>query len=181
MENRRAFHSSPLTVKEAVVFEAAPAEECVEGVQRLLPLHRLGIGAVDVGCALWGERIGVWHLCELSVPGSEKRGKSAFQGNVSIEKMQTDMRNSTQCSIIAYTGKESKQKQKRLNTCICGLPWWLSDKRTGLPMQESWVSWIWCLGWEDPLENEMAPHSSIPAWRIPWTEEPGGQQSMGVT
>ena len=59
MENRRAFHSSPLTVKEAVVFEAAPAEECVEGVQRLLPLHRLGIGAVDVGCALWGERIGV--------------------------------------------------------------------------------------------------------------------------
>ena len=46
-------------MKEAVVFEAAPAEECVEGVQRLLPLHRLGIGAVDVGCALWGERIGV--------------------------------------------------------------------------------------------------------------------------
>lgn len=59
MENRRAFQSSPLTVKEAVVFEAAPAEECVEGVQRLFPLHRLGVGAVDVGCALRGERIGV--------------------------------------------------------------------------------------------------------------------------
>ena len=54
MENRRAFQSSPLTVKEAVVFEAAPAEECVEGVQRLFPLHRLGVGAVDVGCALRG-------------------------------------------------------------------------------------------------------------------------------
>ena len=35
------------------------------------------------------------------------------------------------------------------------------------------------LGQEDPLEEEMAPHSSILAWRIPWTEEPGGLQSMG--
>ena len=35
------------------------------------------------------------------------------------------------------------------------------------------------LGWEDPLEKEMANHSSIIAWRIPWTEEPGGLQSIG--
>ena len=35
------------------------------------------------------------------------------------------------------------------------------------------------LGWEDPLEEEMATHSSIPAWEIPWTEELGGLQSMG--
>ena len=45
-------------------------------------------------------------------------------------------------------------------------------------MQETWVQ---SLGWEDPLEKEMATHSSIPAWRIPWTEEPGGLQSMEVT
>lgn len=63
MENRRAFQSSPLTVKEAVIFKAAPAKEGVEGVQRLLPLHRLGIGAIDVGCALRGKCIGVRHLC----------------------------------------------------------------------------------------------------------------------
>ena len=37
-------------------------------------------------------------------------------------------------------------------------------------MQETWVR---SLAWEDPLENEMATHSSILAWRIPWTEEPG--------
>ena len=37
------------------------------------------------------------------------------------------------------------------------------------------------LGWEDPLEKEMATHSSILAWRIPWTEEPGRLQSTGVT
>ena len=36
------------------------------------------------------------------------------------------------------------------------------------------------LGWEDPLEKEMTTHSSILAWRIPWTEEPGGLQSVGV-
>ena len=37
---------------------------------------------------------------------------------------------------------------------------------------------LWSLGWEDPLEQEMASHSSILAWRIPWTEKPGGLQSM---
>ena len=36
------------------------------------------------------------------------------------------------------------------------------------------------LGWEDPLEKGMATHSSILAWRIPWTEEPGGLQAMGL-
>ena len=43
-------------------------------------------------------------------------------------------------------------------------------------MQETWVQF---LGQEDPLEKEMATHSSILAWRIPWTKEPGGIQSMG--
>ena len=40
-------------------------------------------------------------------------------------------------------------------------------------------SWVRSRGWEDPLEKEMAPHSSTLAWKIPWTEEPGGLQSMG--
>ena len=39
--------------------------------------------------------------------------------------------------------------------------------------------WIQSLGWEDPLEKRMATHSSILSWRIPWTEEPGGLQSIG--
>ena len=41
--------------------------------------------------------------------------------------------------------------------------------------------WIQCLGWEDPLEEGMATHSSILAWRISWTGEAGGLQSMGLT
>ena len=64
------------------------------------------------------------------------------------------------------------------------------------PLQFSWVSlvaqmvknppavWEACvrsLGWEDPLEKGKATYSSVLAWRIPWTEEPHGLQSMGVT
>ena len=45
-----------------------------------------------------------------------------------------------------------------------------------LAMQETWVR---SLGWEDPLEKQMATHSSTLAWKIPWTEEPGRLQSMG--
>ena len=44
-------------------------------------------------------------------------------------------------------------------------------------MQEIWVL---SLIWEDPLEKRMATHFSILAWRIPWTEEPGGLQSIGL-
>ena len=40
-------------------------------------------------------------------------------------------------------------------------------------------TWVRSLGWEDPLEKEMATHSSILAWRIPWMKEPGGLQSTG--
>ena len=44
-------------------------------------------------------------------------------------------------------------------------------------MQEE--TWVRFLGWEDSLEKKKATHSNIPVWRIPWTGEPGGLQSMG--
>ena len=50
------------------------------------------------------------------------------------------------------------------------------DEFMGVPMQEMLV---WSLGQEDPLEEGMTIHSSILAWRIPWTEEPGRLQSRG--
>ena len=43
-----------------------------------------------------------------------------------------------------------------------------------------WEVWVWSLGWEYPLKKEMAAHSSILVWEIPWTEEPDGLQSMGL-
>ena len=43
-----------------------------------------------------------------------------------------------------------------------------------------WETWVRSLGWEVPLKKEMATHSSIHAWKIPWAEEPGRLQSMGL-
>ena len=59
----------------------------------------------------------------------------------------------------------------------CPLTSLVAQRIKHLPaMQETRIR---SLGWEDPLEKEMATHSSILAWRIPWTEEPGGLQSTG--
>ena len=60
-------------------------------------------------------------------------------------------------------------------------PWWASlvaQMVKRLPAM--WQTWVRSLGWEDPLEKGMATHSSILAWRISWTEEPGGLQLMGL-
>ena len=56
-----------------------------------------------------------------------------------------------------------------------GVPWWLSGKESTCRAE----TWVQSLGLENPLEKEMETHSSILAWKIPWTEEPGGLQSMG--
>ena len=52
-----------------------------------------------------------------------------------------------------------------------------SDGKASAAMRETRV---WFLGWEDPVEKVMAPHSSTLAWKIPWTEEPGRLQSVGL-
>ena len=48
------------------------------------------------------------------------------------------------------------------------------------PAIQELKTWVWSLGWEDPLEEGMTTHSSILTWRIPWTEEPGRLQSIGL-
>ena len=50
-------------------------------------------------------------------------------------------------------------------------------KKKNLPAK--WEIWVHFLGQEDPLEEEMATHSSVLAWRIKWTKKPGGLQAMG--
>ena len=59
---------------------------------------------------------------------------------------------------------------------LMGLSWWAQMVKNMFAIQKTQV---WSLGQEDPLEKGMATHSSILALRIPWTEEPGGLQSMG--
>ena len=58
---------------------------------------------------------------------------------------------------------------------LLGLPWWLRWKESACTVEDQ----VQSLGWEDPPEKEMATHSSILAWSIPWTGEPSGLQSMG--
>ena len=60
--------------------------------------------------------------------------------------------------------------------CVC-LSW--LELNLFLPMFHLRETWVRSLGWEDPLEKEMATHSSLLAWRIPRTEEPGRLQSTG--
>ena len=62
-----------------------------------------------------------------------------------------------------------------------GLPFFCPSlvAQTVKPLSTMWETWVRSLGREDPLEKEMATHSSILAWKIPWTEEPGRLHSMG--
>jgi len=70
--------------------------------------------------------------------------------------------------------------------CVCFIPvlYWASQVaqwlRVLLPVQVTQETRVCSLGWEDPLEKEIAAPSSIIAWKIPWIEEPGGLQYMGL-
>ena len=83
------------------------------------------------------------------------------------------------CSHLLIRKREEKN-QYTLQFAIIYIVNWASlvaqSVKNQLAMQETWVRF---LGREDPLEKEMAIHSSILAWKIPWTKEPGRLQSMG--
>ena len=81
---------------------------------------------------------------------------------------------------MCVTGKNKSDSTWYLFHCLClGLPQWLSSKEPTCK-QETQKTQVWTLGHEDPLEEEMAPHSSILAWKSPWTAKPGGLQSKGL-
>ena len=69
-----------------------------------------------------------------------------------------------------------------LNKCRTdhGLPSWRSGKESTRQCRRCRKTRVWSLGREDSLKEKMAAHSSILAWKIPWIEEPGGLQSMGL-
>ena len=79
-------------------------------------------------------------------------------------------------TLVPSLGREDPlEKGTATHSSILGFPWWQTVKNLPV-MQETWVQF---LDWEDPLEKGTATHSSTLAWRILWTEEPGGLQSMG--
>ena len=83
------------------------------------------------------------------------------------------------CTISLFRRDVEKLTQITvIHVLILGFP---SDSEVKKPpvKQETQETWVRSLAREDPLEEGMATHSNILAWRIPWTEEPGGLQSMG--
>ena len=78
--------------------------------------------------------------------------------------------------VISHNKNIKTIKNKYIYICITGASLVAQTVKNPPAMQKTWVQ---SLGWKDPLEKGMAVHSSILAWRIPWTEEPGGLQSTG--
>ena len=78
--------------------------------------------------------------------------------------------------MVLYLVTGSLKRWLRWNGASLVAHWY----RICLPMHETQEIWLQFLDREDPLEKEMATHSSILAWEIPWTEDPGGLQSMGL-
>ena len=79
-------------------------------------------------------------------------------------------------TLVQFLGQDIFWRSERLPTPVfLGFPGGSDDKESACSVGD----WVQSLGWEDPLEEGTATHSSILAWRIPYTEEPGGLQSMG--
>ena len=121
-------------------------------------------------------------------------GRSHGEGNVNSLQYSCLRKSLEQRSRVGYSAndcKESGTTEWRSTAMLTFLPFYVSKSQLWLvgklfpvaqgvknllPMQETWV---WPLGQEVPLEKGMAIHSNILAWRIPWTEEPGGLLSKG--
>ena len=76
------------------------------------------------------------------------------------------------CIFLFFTGEFSIVSKTGPQTSL------VAQMVKNLPMMQE--TQVWSLGLEDPLEKGIATHSNILAWKIPWTEEPGGLQSMGL-
>ena len=84
--------------------------------------------------------------------------------------------------ILIYTFKNyySSLSFKKLKPIFLGVEVWSSLVAQSVKdLPKMWETQVRSLGWKDPLEKKTATHSSILAWKIPWTEEPGGLQSIG--
>ena len=74
---------------------------------------------------------------------------------------------------------ETWERKEGSYTCVYGLPWWFSRKESICLQCRRWEMWVWSMAGEDPLEEEVATHFSILAWKIPRAEEPDRLQSKG--
>ena len=127
-----------------------------------------------------------------SIPGHEMKIPYAAQGggkrvggqgsessvlNITNFKIHHNESLSLQLTLEPYIYTHTHNYRNKWNLSYLKESFLVAQTVRHLPtMRETWV---WSLGWEDPLEKEMATHSSTLAWKIPWTEELGRLQSMG--
>ena len=78
-------------------------------------------------------------------------------------------RNAWILPIVSLKPSSTNRRKDRLPTLVS---WASLVSQTVKDLPAIWETWVQSLGWEDPLEEGMATHSSVFAWRIPWTEEP---------
>ena len=97
-----------------------------------------------------------------------------FKGLLICGCFSINMYYTTTCSMFFIYSNNNHTLENRVTSTGSGFPGWLSDKRIHLPMQEMQETRVQSLGWEDPLEKEMATCSSILAWEI------HGQKNLGV-
>ena len=118
------------------------------------------------------------HLASLCSKSFKRGFNSTWTKNFQMYNLGFWRGRGPRCQIanICWIVEKAREFQKNIYFCFIGASL-VSQRLKHLPaMRETWVR---SLGQEDPLEKEMATHSSILAWRIPWMEEPGGLWSMG--
>ena len=128
-----------------------------------------------------------WRLRTDKLYGSSVRGGSH---NIVRFTSKNSSRFSTYWRKIPSSIQQGKRREPFWNSSVSSVPLnkpCLQEKlKTSLVAQTVkclstlWETWVRALGWEGPLEKEMSIHSSTIAWKIPWTEEPGRLQSMGL-
>ena len=148
----------------------------------------------------------LWDSMDCSLPGSSVHG--IFQARIlgwvftSYSRGSSWPRDWTYISCISNTGRQTLYHCTTLYFCLKEIKHRITYDPKIQCVQLNWKqvliqrdfpsgtvirnpptkqeTWVCSLGQEDPLEKEMATHSSTLAWKIPWTEEPGGLQSMGL-
>ena len=130
-------------------------------------------------CDSWGRRVGhVW--------ATELNWTSRLKGLNLVHRVSEELWTEVHNTVQEEKPKPPPRKRNaRQSNCWRRLYKQLSKTEASLVAQmvkhlpTMLETWVWSLGQEDPLEKEMATNSSIRAWKIPWTKEPGGLQAMG--
>ena len=175
---------SPITALNVITCDSNSCMvlQCGDGLQFTHWSPAIGIEAVS--SFLWTQCFAGFFFTfrTLQQTGNGILGFDQREG----DEEEGGVKNDTRCMSFSYWGREpwfcwlmwDGEKMKGFVSCLkTGGAFLVAQKVKNLPaIQETWV---WALGWEDPLEKGMATHSSTLAWRIPWTEEPDGLQSMG--